>query len=54
MARRIEVSASKTERMVYLGMSNSCELVNNGVARKIAAVEDEEGTEEVYEYEDDE
>ncbi len=37
----VEVSTDKTERMVYLGMSNSCELVANGAARKIAQVEEE-------------
>ncbi len=38
----VEVCADKTERMVYLGMSNSCELVKNGTARKIAEVEEHE------------
>ena len=38
----VEVSAQKTEEMVYLGMSNSCELVRNGVARRIAEVEERE------------
>ncbi|MBE6588820.1 MAG: hypothetical protein E7643_01455 [Ruminococcaceae bacterium] len=36
----VEVSAQKTEEMVYLGMSNSCELVQNGAARRIAEVEE--------------
>ena len=36
----VEVSAQKTEEMVYLGMSNSCELVRNGAARRIAEVEE--------------
>lgn len=38
----VEVCADKTERMVYLGMSNSCELVKNGTARRIAEVEENE------------
>lgn len=37
----VETRASKVERMVYLGMSNSCELVANGAARKIAEIEEE-------------
>lgn len=37
----VEVSTDKTERMVYLGMSNSGELVTNGAARKIAEVKEE-------------
>ena len=36
----VETSAKKTEEMVFLGMSNSCELVQNGAARKIAEVEE--------------
>ena len=39
---QVENSAKKTEEMVYLGMSNSCELVRNGVARRIAEVEERE------------
>lgn len=39
--RIVETRASKVERMVYLGMSNSCELVANGAARKIAEIEEE-------------
>lgn len=38
----VEICADKTERMVYLGLSNSCELVKNGTARKIAEVEEHE------------
>ena len=37
----VETRASKVERMIYLGMSNSCELVANGAARKIAEIEEE-------------
>lgn len=43
---RIEARASKVERMVYLGMSNSCELVANGAARRIAEIEEEENISE--------
>ena len=41
----VEKRAGKTERMVYLGLTNSGELVQNGAARKIAKVEesDDEG-----------
>lgn len=38
---RLEKSALRTERMLYLGMSNSQELVINGAARKIAQIEEE-------------
>ena len=38
----VEICADKTERMVYLGLSNSCELVKNGTARRIAEVETHE------------
>lgn len=41
LLHHVEVSTDKTERMVYLGMSNSGELVTNGAARKIAEVEEE-------------
>lgn len=39
--RHVEVCSDKTERMVYLGFSNSCELVRNGTARKVAEVEEQ-------------
>lgn len=42
----VERVADKTERMVYLGMSNSCELVKNGAARRIAEIEEEEACDE--------
>ena len=38
---QIESHAEKTERMVYLGMTNSPELVTNGAARAIAEIEEE-------------
>jgi len=38
---QVERSASRTERMLYLGMSNSQELIINGAARKIAQIEEE-------------
>ena len=38
----VKTCADKTERMVYLGLSNSCELVKNGTARRIAEVEENE------------
>lgn len=34
-------STSRAERMIYLGMSNSCELIVNGAARKISKIEEE-------------
>ena len=34
-------SSEKTEKMVYLGFTNQCEMVQNGCARKIAEVEEE-------------
>lgn len=46
LVHNVEVSASKTERMVYIGMSNSRELVCNGSARRIAEVEDEKEEED--------
>lgn len=46
---KVEASASRTERMLYLGMSNSQELIINGAARRIAQIE-----EEAYEDERDE
>ncbi len=42
----VEGMARKTEEMVYLGMSNNCELVRSGVARKIAEVEEREDDEQ--------
>ena len=42
----VERAADKTERMIYVGMVNSCELVKNGAARRIAEIE-EEAREEV-------
>lgn len=46
--RRVEGMSRKTEEMVYLGMSNNCELVRSGVARKIAEVEEREDDEQRY------
>ena len=37
----VERAADKTERMIYVGMVNSCELVKNGAARRIAEIEEE-------------
>jgi hypothetical protein len=56
--RQIESHAEKVERMVYVGMTNSCELVSNGAARRIAAIEADEDEEpedvETEEYSDGE
>ena len=38
--QRIEKCSDKTEKMVYLGFTNSCEMVTNGAAKKIAKVEE--------------
>ena len=38
----VERAADKTERMIYVGMVNNCELVKNGAARRIAEIEEEE------------
>lgn len=38
---RVNASAWRTERMLYLGMSNSQELIVNGAARKISGIEEE-------------
>lgn len=37
----VAASAWRTERMLYLGMSNSQELIINGAARKISKIEEE-------------
>lgn len=37
--RQVCTCADKTEKMVFLGFSNSCEMVKTGVARRIAEVE---------------
>lgn len=42
----VERAADKTERMIYVGMVNSCELVKNGAARRIAEIEEEEDVNE--------
>ena len=42
----VERAADKTERMIYVGMVNSCELVKNGAARRIAEIEEEEDANE--------
>lgn len=56
--RQIEYHAEKVERMVYVGMTNSVELVSNGAARRIAAIEADEDEEpadvETEEYSDGE
>ena len=41
LSHRIEASAARTERMVYLGLTNSGELILNGAARKISRIEEE-------------
>ena len=38
----VEIMSDKTERMVYLGLTNNPALVGNGTARKVAEVEEEE------------
>ena len=42
----VAASAWRTERMLYLGMSNSQELIINGAARKISRIEEEAETNE--------
>lgn len=54
----LDKSAEKVERMVYVGMTNSVELVSNGAAKRIAAIEagedDDPADVETEEYSDGE
>lgn len=54
----LDESAHKVEKMVYVGMTNSVELVSNGAAKRIAAIEagedDDPADVETEEYSDGE
>lgn len=54
----LDKSAEKVEKMVYVGMTNSVELVSNGAAKRIAAIEagedDDPADVETEEYSDGE
>jgi hypothetical protein len=54
----LDKSANKVEKMVYVGMTNSVELVSNGAAKRIAAIEagedDDPADVETEEYSDGE
>ncbi len=54
----LDISANKVEKMVYVGMTNSVELVSNGAAKRIAAIEagedDDPADVETEEYSDGE
>lgn len=41
LIERTNAGTARTERMVFLGMTNAGELVTNGTARRIAEVEEE-------------